>query len=333
MIKKIGILLIVYLFMSTGIRPALADPPPSRGTVTLGNAFPKSPNSPISDIGSEVSFTWENVPGATHYSLWIEESNGNPIKRPALTPEQANCKLATIAICSFPVTLTDNSGKWWVRAEKHSADNSRVEALGNYIPMVYKTLATRVERCIMRIPLTGDVPNFLWGYGGLGAGDWSVGPAISAQLIKYDFGKKKAGFNTGVGAGAAFRFYTRVPFIDDETLEEKLGENKYGMYKDKTPDGIQGDEVLIPIHHIKEECRAQNLTLVDEGSIASPLFSITPTIYVTEPTGDDLRVEPAILLGLFKDIVNVGVGFNLTGNDGDVGDVFLLFSLGVGFQF
>ena len=177
--------------------------------VSLGNAVPISPNSPVSDISSDVTFSWQNVPTATHYSLWIEEGNGKVVTHPNLNPEQTNCKLASAAICSFPVTLTDHSGKWWVRAEKRSADGSTVEALGNFTPMIYKTLGTRVERCIMKEPLTGDVPNFLWGYGGLGAGDWSVGPAISAQMIKYDFGKKKAGFNTGVGAGAAFRFYTR----------------------------------------------------------------------------------------------------------------------------
>ena len=39
------------------------------------------------------------------------------------------------------------------------------------------------------------------------------------------------------------------------------------------------------------------------------------------------------MLGFFQDLINVGVGFNLSGQDGDVGDVFLLFSLGAGFNF
>jgi hypothetical protein len=38
------------------------------------------------------------------------------------------------------------------------------------------------------------------------------------------------------------------------------------------------------------------------------------------------------MLGFFDDIINIGTGFNLTGNNGEVGDVFLLMSLGAGFN-
>ena len=67
---------------------------------------------------------------------------------------------------------------------------------------------------------------------------------------------------------------------------------------------------------------------------AAPLFSITPTLYATKPVADDdLSLQPALLLGFFEDILNIGVGFNLTGPSGEKGNVFMLMGIGYGFKF
>ena len=140
-------------------------------------------------------------------------------------------------------------------------------------------------------------------------GEFTVGLAAQAQVIKYDFAKKRAGFNEGLGAGAAIRFYKdiRVP-----------------------------GKGYVPISRVKTDCRATTFRSRSDTGVpdAAPLFSITPMIFASQLTNESsLRVEPALMLGIFEDIFNVGVGFNLTGEQGDVGDVFLLLAVGAGFNF
>src|SRR5689334_24819259 len=70
------------------------------------------------------------------------------------------------------------------------------------------------NRCVDKsLNINGDFQKGFFGYGG---GNWSVGPAVSTQLIKYDFAKKQAGFNTSVGAGASFRYYKDIT-VKDQT--------------------------------------------------------------------------------------------------------------------
>jgi hypothetical protein len=148
----------------------------------------------------------------------------------------------------------------------------------------------------------------------LGAsGQWSVGPAVSTQLVKYDLAKKQAGFNTSIGAGASFRFYRSID-IKDETA------------------GNVVDTVFVG--QVRPECRQSSFGSDRKSYRAAPMFSITPTLYATKPTSEgDLAVQPAILLGFFEDILNFGVGFNMTGPAAEKGHVFLLMSIGAGFDF
>ncbi len=149
---------------------------------------------------------------------------------------------------------------------------------------------------------------------GLAEGQWSVGPAVSTQLVKYDMAKKQAGFNTSVGAGASFRFYRNITIKDEEGIPIRNG--------------------TIGISQIRRECRQSSWGGDRKSYLAAPMFSITPTLYATKPTtAGDLSVQPALLLGFFEDILNVGVGFNLTGPPGEKGNVFLLMSIGTGFSF
>lgn len=147
---------------------------------------------------------------------------------------------------------------------------------------------------------------------GLIDGQWSVGPAVSTQLIKYDMAKKQAGFNASVGAGASFRFYRPIRIKDrDGSLLQKVN-----------------------IGQVRTECRQTSFGWDRNSYKASPLFSITPTLYATKPTSaGDLAVQPAIVLGFFEDVLNFGVGFNLTGPPEEKGHVFLLMSIGTGFSF
>ena len=87
----------------------------------------------------------------------------------------------------------------------------------------------------------------------------------------------------------------------------------------------------LPVSRIKQTCRSSTFAFKTPETIASPFLSITPTLYASQLEGNSLAVQPAILVGFFEDIINVGAGFNLSGED--QGDAFLLFSIGGGFQF
>ena len=149
-------------------------------------------------------------------------------------------------------------------------------------------------------------------------GQWSVGPAVSTQLVKYDLGEGEAGLNLGIGAGAAFRFYPDIKIKDEN-----------------------GDEIeKIKISQVKQKCRQTSFARDVAGTngetpyLAAPLFSITPTLYTTQEVNEDeFSVQPAIVFGFFEDIINFGVGYNLTGPDEEEGNVFLLFGIGLGFRF
>ena len=282
---------------------------------TLSLPIPISPQGPPLPEGKEsnVTFEWSNVHSADSYELYIKEGNGKThrylLKE---TPDLGQLRFACAndACKSASVTLSGRVGQWWVQAlnvgSKLRSNWSRSGFFG--LP------GDKYTKCVK--PLNEDD----WGYpiepGDLTwtrvdalKGEWTVGLAALAQAIKYDFGKKKAGFNSGLGAGASFRFY-----------------------RDVYAPG-QGE---VRISRIKGECRATTFQLREDTDLpdAAPAFSITPVIFASQIVGEDnLRVEPALMLGFWEDIINVGAGFNLTGKDGEVGDVFLLLSIGVGFNF
>jgi hypothetical protein len=168
-------------------------------------------------------------------------------------------------------------------------------------------IQNRIKACLRPLgspSYIGDLPML-----GNRWGQWSVKPAASVQVIKYDLASKQVSINKSLGAGASFHFYK------NEDLEV---------------DGHRLD-----VKNIKPECRASTFSAKDvhedpvNGKIAYSLFSITPTIYASEDQGKEFSVQPAILVGVFRDLFNFGVGFNLTG--AEKGHTFLLFSMGASF--
>ena len=131
--------------------------------------------------------------------------------------------------------------------------------------------------------------------------NWSTGTHVSTQAIKYDLASKKASSAENLGMGIAIRYY-----------------------KEKVSD-------------IKSECRATTFDAKnvdedpDKGKIRFASFSINPTVYYSKPqNSSDFNTQPALVISFLNDLASFGVGFNLTG--ADKGHVFLLLSLGVGFN-
>ncbi len=150
------------------------------------------------------------------------------------------------------------------------------------------------------------------------AGDYhnvSFGPTVAAKVLTYDLASKKAGFNTGIGAGFSMRLYSDVKLRKsaDNTREEK----NYG------------------ISEIRKQCRGETFDgawLEPDNQMVIPWVSITPIVYASQtPKENEVSIQPAISVGFLGELVNVGAGFNLSGPD--KGHVFLLLSLGYGFKF
>lgn len=183
----------------------------------------------------------------------------------------------------------------------------------------------------MARPLFGDLSS-------LGLENWSVGTTLATSVARYDFSSKKAALATGAGAGIAIRYYGRsyvgtreeakAAGFTDETIDSI--KKRYGKrYVD-----TETDEFYLPLSSVKPECRASTSDFGKErmDKLASAIFSITPIIYYSKQTTEnDLNIQPAIMLSFLDDIVSIGTGFNLTGQE--KGKMFLLMSLGYGFKF
>ncbi len=151
--------------------------------------------------------------------------------------------------------------------------------------------------------------------GDLGA-NISAGPTITTQLIRYNFATEKASFNAqGIGIGAAFRYYAS---------------------NDISPAPGSTDR---DIRRVKSECRANTLTTFEGDQSkykASAWISLSPVVFASieegsNGTSENLSVQPAIVVGLLRDLFNIGVGWNMAGQNR--GQVFLLMGIGTGFKF
>ena len=180
------------------------------------------------------------------------------------------------------------------------------------------------DKCLMARPLFGDIEF-------LGMNNWSVGTAVSTQLVRYNFSTKKTSMNTSVGAGISLRYYGDSP-VGNAAEAKRLGFTDQDISEMRHEDGK--DYYKLPVYKISPACRATTSDFGKERKekLASSIISITPTLYASkQENSQDVSVQPAILLGFLDDIINIGTGFNLSGPE--TGKVFLVFSLGYGFQF
>jgi hypothetical protein len=297
---SVSLLLLAVIALTPSLGKS-GEPPRIEGIVPT----PLSSPSPQSPQGREntpsVIFSWGLTKGADTYVLWYEDGKGRPdVKN--FSGAELDCSDVTL-VCKTKsaISVSEGMGKWAVRALK-GTDSS---PWSNTVFFGKAPEGSLYDRCVLKpeesAALTGDLPSsHFWG------GEWSVGTAVQAQTIRYDLARNQAGFNTGLGAGVSFRYYRDV----------KIG--------GKT----------VSVSQIKQDCRASTFRLKNESTVAAPLFSLTPTLFVSKlDDTSNLSVQPAIMLGFIEDIVNIGIGFNLTGKPGDVGHVFLLASIGMGFQF
>ena len=134
-------------------------------------------------------------------------------------------------------------------------EESRVTTMRIAKPPTDQTIINRINQCLR----PSDSPAYI---GDLGS-RWSVRPAASVQIIKYDLASKKVSINKSLGAGASFHFYSD---------------------SDLSIDGTQ-----LRIKDIKPECRATTFSAKDihedpkEGKIAYSLFYNANNLCVARP--------------------------------------------------
>ena len=142
----------------------------------------------------------------------------------------------------------------------------------------------------------------------------SIGPAVSTQLLRYNFATEKASINAfGLGIGAAIRWYSDADIDSHPKTHTKS------------------------IHYIRPKCRATTFDNFDSTQHAAHSWvSLSPMIFASRgekenSNSGEIDLQPAIVFGFLQDLINIGVGFNLAG--ANKGDVFLLMGIGTGFRF
>ncbi len=165
----------------------------------------------------------------------------------------------------------------------------------------------RIDQCSVPENARG-----FWGGGDIGK-NWSVGNIVAAQMVRYNLTKGSASLNSqGLGGGLTFRYYPSDWMAEVDHNRD--------------------------IRRIKPECRATTFsakTLADsltEGKLAFPFLSISATAFVAKlENTEQISIQPTLLFGIYRDLVNIGIGFNATGPD--KGNTFLMLGFGTGFNF
>ncbi len=78
-----------------------------------------TPLSPIDNIGanSTPTFTWQAIPNATNYKLWVKESSSGVVNQVWYTPNETNCANGELTCSITPVSPINNGTHFWkVRA-------------------------------------------------------------------------------------------------------------------------------------------------------------------------------------------------------------------------
>jgi hypothetical protein len=75
-----------------------------------GQASLTSPSGPATN---QPTYSWDEVPGATWYYLWVDGPSGNVIKQ-WYTAAEANCDGSTCSVTPG-VTLGSGEHKWWIQ--------------------------------------------------------------------------------------------------------------------------------------------------------------------------------------------------------------------------
>ena len=172
--------------------------------------------------------------------------------------------------------------------------------------------------------------------------NWSAGLVFPYSFVRYNLADKKSSINAkALGFGMSFRRYDTddLAFFGNQGLKRPYSTKKTGFWEEfkdefRYASAIYspGDAETTSISEIPVGCRAKTTDILNAGDKISAWFSISPTFYVfQEKEDDDVGVQLALNLGFLNDILSIGVGYNLSGND--AGEWFIMAGPSLGIQF
>jgi len=128
---------------------SLALPP---GAATL-----VTPSGTITDITP--LYTWNAVPGARYYYLWVNDSKGNKINQ-WYTAEQVSCPAGTGQCTLNPsVELSPGLGQWWIRTRNGAGDGPWSVGMNFSVNIALPGVATLVSPSGS---ISSTTPTFRW---------------------------------------------------------------------------------------------------------------------------------------------------------------------------
>jgi hypothetical protein len=145
----------LYAGTTGGVFVLWEAPEPPAPTATL-----VSPKNTITD--TTPTYTWNALPGVTHYYLWVDDSGTQGKVKALYTAAQAGCAAGTGTCSVTPGTaLAIGPGHWWIRAWSPAGYGPWSASLSfqvNRRPAVPAGRGQRKSDGATAIPLGGTVP-------------------------------------------------------------------------------------------------------------------------------------------------------------------------------
>lgn len=255
--------------------------------------------------------------GSGNYTWMLEDDPGSPLSDKGLKLEgdrihgtiPASLSLDNF---SFTVKATEKSTK------KTSQKTFFVQVLNN---IVEKCRATFHEYEIGKTMVSG---------GHWMDNHWGVSANATAQLIRYNITEGRASLSApGLGLGISFRYYGNT---DMRAMPKPNPDGTYdNVDYSKSEEEINTYRELRRIKQ-NTDCLGTrwNDNITQKAAVHS--FSLNPTLFVAKEENESkLALQPAFLVGFFRELLTVGFGVNMTGKDR--GDVFMVLGLGSNLDF
>ena len=255
--------------------------------------------------------------GSGKFNWELEDDPATPLSKNGLDVQGDR------VVGKIPSTISVDSFSFTVKAQDDQSKKIvKKTFLVNILPDI-------VKKC--RATFHGyDIGKTMFSDGGLIDKHWGVSASATAQLVRYNLTEGRASLSApGLGLGVSFRYYGNT---DMRAMPKP---NPDGTYQ--SLDYSMGEEAINTQRELRRirqtsDCIANSWDDNINQKAAVHSFSLNPTLFVAKEEDESkLALQPALLIGFFRELLTVGVGVNLTGRDR--GDAFLVLGIGSNIDF